>query len=274
MTANADESAIARWNIVPNFEDPRGSSTDVGGQGYVFTVNASDGTNTATHEFFIRIEDVNEAPEFTGTPNLAITYNENDITDVSSYAARDEEGGVTWSLTGTDASDFSIDSGGTVTFANTPDYETPTGSQDDGTDIDGNVYTFTVVATDELSKSPRRSVSVDVTVTVADVEELGTVTVSNLDPAVADRVKFTLTDPDGGIDLTPPTQGQPPPIDWTLQLRSPGGPGRQNKQTTPLGRTSITSWMRTTRAWRCASLLPISTAGGRGSPRLAWRARR
>ena len=85
---------------------------------------------------------------------MAITHDEHDendtyvSTDVSSYAARDEEGGVTWSLTGADASDFSIDSGGTVTFVNTPDYETPTGSQDDGTDIDGNVYTFMVEATD------------------------------------------------------------------------------------------------------------------------------
>ena len=95
--------------------------------------------------------DVNEVPEFTGTPDLAITYNENATIDVANYVARDEEGGVTWSLTGADASDFSIDSGGTVTFVNTPDYETPTGSQDDGTDIDGNVYTFTVVATDVLA---------------------------------------------------------------------------------------------------------------------------
>ena len=60
--------------------------------------------------------DVNEVPEFTGTPDLAITYNENATIDVANYVARDEEGGVTWSLTGADASDFSIDSGGTVTF--------------------------------------------------------------------------------------------------------------------------------------------------------------
>ena len=89
-----------------------------------------------------------------------------------------------------------------------------------------------MVATDVESGTSRRNVSVDVTVTVADVEELGTVTVDNLDPAVADRVEFTLTDPDGGIDLTPPTQGQPPPIDWTLQLRSPMGElaDKTNKQ--------------------------------------------
>ena len=105
---------------------------------------------------------------------VSVTYNENATIDVADYDARDEEGGVTWSLTGTDASDFDIDTGGVVTFAATPDYEMPTGSQSDGTDINGNQYTFTVVATDVLSDAPRRNVSVDVTVTVADVEEAGT----------------------------------------------------------------------------------------------------
>ena len=33
-------------------------------------------------------------PEFTGTPDLAITYNENATIDVANYVARDEEGGV------------------------------------------------------------------------------------------------------------------------------------------------------------------------------------
>ena len=40
----------------------------------------------------------------------------------------------------------------------------------------------------------------------------------NLSPAVGDRVKFTLTDPDGGIDLTQPPPGQPPPILWNIEL--------------------------------------------------------
>ncbi len=223
MTANADESAIARWNIVPNFEDPRGSSTEGLGQGYVFTVNAFDGTNTATHEVFIRIDDVNEVPEFTGTPDLAITYNENATIDVANYVARDEEGGVTWSLTGTDAGDFSIDTGGGVTFAATPNYEMPTGSQSDGTDINGNVYTFTVVATDVLSDAPRRNVSVDVTVTVADLEEKGTITVDNLNPGVGDSVIFTLTDPDGGIF----TEGSANGFNWNIQTRASGGSWQQ-----------------------------------------------
>ena len=226
MTADADESAIARWNIVPDFENPMGSSTDVGAQGYVFTVNASDGTNTAMHEVFIRIFDVNEQPEFTGTIETAIALDEHDSTldtnaqeppyafpVIASYTARDEEGGVTWSLTGTDAGDFEIDSGGNVTFKETPSFEDP---KDSGGD---NVYNFTVVATDVLSKTNRRSAMQPVTVTVQDIEETGHVAIAEGDesPGVDDTVTFELTDPDGEIDID--RTGDPK---WQVQRGSPG----------------------------------------------------
>ena len=125
------------------------------GNTYVYNVEASDGANTAVYEHRISIIDVNEMPEFTGTPETAITLDEHDATldvdgnetpygfaSIATYAARDEEGGVTWTLTGTDSGDFAIDSGGAVTFVNTPSYEAPADSNRD------NVYTFTVVATD------------------------------------------------------------------------------------------------------------------------------
>ncbi len=226
MTANADESAIARWNIVPDFEDPMGSSTDVGAQGYVFTVNASDGTNTAMHEVFIRIFDVNEQPEFTGTVDTAVALDEHDATldadsqeppyafpVIASYTGRDEEGGVRWSLTGTDALDFEIDSGGNVTFKETPSFEDP---KDSGGD---NVYNFTVVVTDVLSKTNRRTAMQPVTVTVQDIEEEGHVAIAEGDesPGVDDTVTFELTDPDGEIDVD--RTGDPK---WQVQRGSPG----------------------------------------------------
>ena len=223
MTADADESAIARWNIVPDFEDPMGSSTDVGAQGYVFTVNASDGTNTAMHEVFVRIFDVNERPEFTGTPTATLSLDEHDATldasfqeppytfpVIASYTGRDEEGGVTWSLTGTDAGDFEIDSGGNVTFKETPSFEDP---KDSGGD---NVYNFTVVVRDILSKTNRRTAEQPVTVTVRDIEETGVIRVSNLDPVVGDTITFTLSDPDGEIDTNATN------ISWTLRAQESG----------------------------------------------------
>ena len=75
-----------------------------------------------------------------------------------------------------------------------------------------------MVATDVQSGPSRRDVSVDVTVTVADVEEAGTLAVDKLDIAVGDSVTFTLTDPDGGIDLNQPPLGDPPPILWNIEF--------------------------------------------------------
>ena len=222
-TADADESAIARWNIVPDFENPMGSSTDVGANGYVFTVNASDGTNISTHEVFVHIFDVNERPEFTGTVETAIALDEHDATldasfqeppypfpAIATYTGRDEEGGVTWSLTGTDAGDFEIDSGGNVIFKETPSFEDP---KDSGGD---NVYNFTVVVTDIQSKTNRRTAMQPVTVTVRDIEETGVIQVSNLDPVVGDTITFTLSDPDGGVDT-----GQTS-LSWTLRAQESG----------------------------------------------------
>ena len=122
--------------------------------------------------------DVNEAPEFTGTPMTTVNLEEHDandayvVMDLATYTARDEEGGVTWSLTGTDSDDFAIDSNGVVTFAATPNFEGPADSGGD------NIYTFTVVATDVQSGSNRLTDSVAVTVTVADLEEPGVITVT------------------------------------------------------------------------------------------------
>ena len=96
---------------------------------------------------------------------------------------------------------------GVVTFRAAPNFEAPADSGGD------NVYNVTVVATDILSSSPRRSVSAAVTVTVVDVEEAGKIEVVNLnlDPVVGETVTFMLSDPDGGISS----------IEWRVQLRDP-----------------------------------------------------
>ena len=225
-TANADERAIARWNIVPDFENPLGSSTLVGPQGYVFIVNASDGTNNRTHEVFIRIDDVNERPSFTGTPETAISLDEHNATldanlqeppytfpVITTYTARDEEGGVRWSLTGTDAGDFDIDNGGNLTFKETPSFEDPNDSGGD------NVYNFIVVVTDIQSKTNRRTAMQPVTVTVQDIEEAGSAFIQAGDesPGVDDVVTFLISNPDEvgtACDRYDP--------DWVVQ-RSSGG---------------------------------------------------
>ena len=243
ITKNASGEGVVTFRTAdlpeykrPDFERPE---DDDGDNAYVFVVVATDPAgNAATWATFVEVTDVNERPELTGTITTTVTYNENATIDVADYNARDEEDVVTWSLTGADSGDFAIDSDGTVTFANTPSYEMPTGSQSDGTDIDGNVYKFTVVATDILSGPSRLTATAEVTVTVADLEEPGIITVDNLNPAVGDRIIFTLTDPDGGIDISTPIVGDPPPITWDIERRLPGGAW----QSIPVGHTLATTY--------------------------------
>ena len=205
---------------LPNFEHPRDDDVGDGSNNtYSITVRATDDDATdqkfTDYAVIVTVTDVNEVPEFTGTPETAITPDEHDantnyvVMDLADYDARDEEGGLTWSLTGTDRRDFAISADGVVTFAKTPNYEAP---EDSGGD---NVYEFSVVATDVQSGSSRRNVSVAVTVTVEDVEEDGTLAVDNLSPSAGQTVTFRLTDPDGGIDTTNMT--------WVIQSLATGG---------------------------------------------------
>ena len=202
---------------LPNFEHPRDDNAN-GSNTYSIIVRAfDDATDKKTTDYavVVTVTDVNEAPEFSGTPETAITLDEHDandnyvVMDLADYDARDEEGGVSWSLTGTDRRDFAISADGVVTFAETPNYEAP---EDSG---GNNVYEFTVVATDEASGSSRRNVSTAVTVTVGDVEEDGTLAVDNLNPSAGQTVTFRLTDPDGSIDTTNMT--------WVIQSLATGG---------------------------------------------------
>ena len=146
ITENSDEEGVVTFTDPPNFE----MLGDTGSDGtYEFTVAATGtGGNTATHDYSVTVTDVNEVPEFTGTPTATVPYDENAATDVADYDARDEEGGVTWSLTGADASDFAIDTGGIVTFANTPSYE-------DANRL-GRATAQTLTATGTCSRSSRR----------------------------------------------------------------------------------------------------------------------
>ena len=219
------QNACANDGPLPDFEEPCDDDGD-GSNTYSIIVVATDDDATdqkfSEYAVVVAVTDVNEAPEFTGTPETALTPDEHDantdyvVMDLADYDARDEEGVVTWSLTGTDRGDFAISADGVVTFAETPNYEEP---KDSGGD---NGYEFTVVATDVQSGSSRRNVSQAVTVTVGDVEEAGTVTVDNLSPAVSQTLTFRLTDPDGGIDLTV-DQNLGSPINWRLESLASGG---------------------------------------------------
>ena len=98
----------------------------------------------------------NRAPEIHGPASVHIAENSPPGTGVGSFTVRDPDGSViAWSLEGTDAALFAINSAGEVTTAAALDYE------------ENATRTFAVQASDEDGASDR----VSVTVTIIDVDE-------------------------------------------------------------------------------------------------------
>ena len=123
----------------------------------------------------------------------SVSYPENGTSSVSTYTASDQDGDpVSWSLPNTthavDRSDFTVTSGGVLSFNSSPDYESPHDSNGD------NEYRVTVRASDGAGAVDR-----NVTVTVTNLDEKGSVRLSSVSPRVNSVVSATLSDPDGGV---------------------------------------------------------------------------
>ena len=103
-------------------------------------------------------------------------------------AATDPENNApTYTLGGTDAASFDIvDTSGQLQTKAPLDYETK------------DSYTVTVTATDPGNASD----TIDVTITLTNVEEAGTVTLSNNQPSASIEITAALTDPDEGVTGT------------------------------------------------------------------------
>ena len=132
-------------------------------------VARDDAFNSGTLDVTVTVTDQNEGPEISGQQSLSFTENLATERVLATYTATDPEdpgAAITrWSLTGTDAGDFTIDESGQLSFRNVPDYERPA---DSGRD---NVYNFSVRASDG-----RYYGYLEVTVTVEDVNEAPAVT--------------------------------------------------------------------------------------------------
>ena len=152
----------------PDFEAKASADGD---NVYEVTVRASVGGDTGEQMVRVTVGNVDEAPEIM-LGGLAISgmssvsYDENGTDPVETYTASGPDAAsATWSLSGDDAGDFSINTAGMLTFRNSPDYE-------NAADADtNNVYMVTVNASDGTNMDTR-----DVTVTVTNVDDPGTVT--------------------------------------------------------------------------------------------------
>ena len=153
FTINAEGELTFR--NVPDFERPADSNRD---NEYLVTVRASDGRYYGTLEVRIKVEAVNEAPEFRSGSAATFAYPENGTSDLYTYRATDPEGNaLTWGLSGTDRGAFAISETGVLSFIDPPDYESPTDSRRN------NVYEVTVEAGDGDGNTARLEVTVTVT---------------------------------------------------------------------------------------------------------------
>ena len=162
-------------------------------------------TGAAMQDVVITVKDVNEAPEITdGVTRISRMEDDPDLTaddattvkDVDTYVATDvdQDTAVVWSVSGTDKGDFEISTAGVLTFKEVPNYEMPADSNGD------NVYMVTVVATDAgVDGKNKMAAERAVVVTVTNVDEDGTVTLSTEQPKVGIALTATVEDPDGVV---------------------------------------------------------------------------
>jgi hypothetical protein len=157
---------------------------------YVVAISATDAsTNTTTQTLSVTITNVNEAPvigAFSGAVSATYSVSEN-TTGLFNINATDVDAGttLTYTLTGTDANDFTISSSGALAFSPAADFEAPTDDganntyvvvtwASDGALTDSQTVTITVTNSNEsgalgtptLSATPYKGISVNLSVTI------------------------------------------------------------------------------------------------------------
>lgn len=178
-------TAFIRFLASPNFESP----ADVGTNNvHDLSIRATDASgNFSNQAITVTVTNVNEAPVITtnsSNPTHAITQAEN-ISAVATYAATDVDSGtsLTFSISGTDAGDFVINSGsGVLAFASNPDFE---GAQDFDTN---NIYILVVAVSDGALSDTQT-----LTVTITNANESGQVTAPTISGTPTKGVAITVT---------------------------------------------------------------------------------
>jgi len=183
----ASDGGVLTFASSPDFEVPVDADTN---NVYSVTVRASDGNTRVTRDVTVTVTGVNEAPVISG--DATKNYAENGTGAVATYTATDPESDtITWSLSGTDAADLAISTGGVLTFASSPDFESPVDSNTN------NVYSVTVEASDGNGNTG----TLDVTVTVTNVNEppvvSGDATKNYAENGTDAVASYTAADPEG-----------------------------------------------------------------------------
>ena len=189
------ENGELTFRAVPDHERPADSNRD---NEYLFTVQASDDRYYGTQDVTVTVSPVNEPPTITTRSRTEFTQSENRTTRLYTWRATDPEGSntITWLLGGADSRFFTINQRGEFSFKKTdpPDFEA---RSDTGRD---NVYDVTVQVSDD--SSPPNTETLDVTVTVTDINEGPEITSGGTRFTVQENqdwagASFTASDPEG-----------------------------------------------------------------------------
>ncbi len=143
-------------------------------------MHANDGTNDTVKDVSVSVTDTNDvAPAITSTASAGVAENTSPGSVVYTVTATDSDtiGSLSYSLSGTDAAQFSIDAAtGEVRFLSSPDFEAPT-------DFDGdNTYQITVHANDGANDTAK-----DVSLSVTDTNDVAPAIISAASADVAEN---------------------------------------------------------------------------------------
>ena len=154
-------NGVLSFRSPPDYENPEGRQ----GNTYWVIIQADDDGRPSeydVHNVRVTVTQVNELGELGGDAQLSVP--ENNIEAIGQYLIEDpENGSITWSLSGPDASAFQIDGQGNLSPAAALDFEAP------GSSAESNVHTLTVIATDD--GEPELSAEMGVSVTITNVNE-------------------------------------------------------------------------------------------------------
>ncbi|MBL6899343.1 MAG: cadherin repeat domain-containing protein, partial [Gammaproteobacteria bacterium] len=133
-------SGALAFAATPNFEAAADADTN---NVYSITATITDGTNTSTQAITITVTDLNdESPVLSVSSPYSVAENTTSVGTVTAADA-DANSTITYTLSGTDAAKFDINSAsGAISFVSAPDFETP------GSGANSNAYSLNVVASD------------------------------------------------------------------------------------------------------------------------------
>jgi hypothetical protein len=168
-----------------NFESPADADLN---NTYIVIITATDSASNVTNQTLtVTITNVNEAPTISTNSSAsthAVSQAEN-ISAVITYSATDVDSGtsLTWSISGTDAVDFAIDSvTGVLAFATNPDFEAPLDSDTN------SAYVVTITVSDGALTDTQT-----LTVTITNANETSTVGAPTFSAATVKGVTLAIS---------------------------------------------------------------------------------